>query len=945
MATDLELEISGTHTGEYEVRVVHAAAGGEPHAALLLDVDRLLDRRPSLEATVLASSVQARRAVAAAEEPVRQVGQQLFEALFAGPVYGTYRASSGVAQERQQRLRIVLRLKTPELALLPWETLFDPDADVYLCRQEPLVRHVPARYTPEPLQVEPPLRILAVIASPCGMPRLDADAERGRLQEALAEQIDAGRVELEWVPQASWDRLHACMLEGKWHVLHFIGHGDYDDSADEGLIALVDSSGGADLVEASRLADLIGEARPSPRLVVLNACASAHGGTRDVFSSTGATLVRSGISAVAAMQFAVSDRAAIRFAHGFYTALAHGRRIDEAAQSGRIAILGASRHTLEWITPVLYVRGGAAQLFTFTTGASPRASSLWPQNTSRLDPQLRALYVRAAAELRVGRHSRAVALLDDLLALAPDNREAVQLRETAVRQRRLAGLYQQATDAEATGDWATAIGMYTEVLRIDEEYGDAASRVNWCRSRQHAADLEEELHYHVDASQWEAVLEVSQELRELDPAFADVDGLASRAMDALQRAEQERDYAKARAEEDSRKWAEAATRYGELAAGGGYRDAADRGALCGRVADLCNTLQRQVAAQDWLRALGTIISLRAVKADAADEYAELAKHARQEIAAKPPAQATVDFEEVVWSVSWGPTGEGLAIAGKSRWVRVFDLYGAERLKVKGGNLRSVVSAVAFSPDGSRLATGSAHNAVRVWDTTTGRLLVDVRHDGGVNGVAFSPDGRRLATGSTDGTARVWDATGVRDQLLSIRDWGGTWSLVRDVAFSPDGTRIATGSSDATARVWNATAGQRILEVRHDNSVNAVAFSPDGTRLATASSDRTARVWDAASGMLLLEVSHDASVNAVTFSPDGLRIATGSCDATARVWGLNKEAALLEVRHDAGVNAVAFSPDGTRLATGSDDHTARLWFVGDLQERDCEGRDAWDGTSG
>ncbi|GAA3028281.1 hypothetical protein GCM10020000_00970 [Streptomyces olivoverticillatus] len=376
MATDLELEISGTRPGEYEVRVVRAAAGGEPEATLRLDVDELLARRPELEATVLASSVSARRVVPASEEPVRQVGQQLFKALFTGPVYGSYRASLGVAQERQERLRIVLRLESPELALLPWETLFDPETGSYLCRHEPLVRHIPAPYTHEPPEVKPPLRILVLIASPRGLPPLDTDAERARLEKALAGQLAAepGGADL-----AAAGRLgqRARTAAGRgWHVLHFIGHGDYDARADEGLIALVGDDGGADMVEASRLADLLGEAEPTPQLVVLNSCASAQGGAHDVFSSTGAALVRSGISAVAAMQFTVSDRAALRFAQGFYTSLANGHRIDDAARSGRIAMLGGGRTALEWITPVLYVRGDTTRLFTFTGPPAPPGTAI-----------------------------------------------------------------------------------------------------------------------------------------------------------------------------------------------------------------------------------------------------------------------------------------------------------------------------------------------------------------------------------------------------------------------------------------------------------------------------------------------------------------------------------------------------------------------------------------
>ncbi|MEU5048937.1 CHAT domain-containing protein [Streptomyces sp. NPDC021096] len=951
MATDLELEISGKRPGEYEVRVVRAAAGGEPEAALLLDVDELLARRAELEATVLASSVAARRVVPPGEEPVRQVGQQLFKALFAGPVYGTYRASLGVAQERRERLRIVLRLGSPELALLPWETLFDPEAGAYLCRHEPLVRHVPALYTPEPPRVEPPLRILVLIASPRGLPPLDTDAERGRLEKALAGQLAAGRVEVTWLPDASWDSVYARLQEGEWHVLHFIGHGDYDAEADEGLIALVDDSGGPDMIEASRLVDLLGEADPTPRLVVLNSCASAQGGTRDVFSSTGAALVRSGISAVAAMQFTVSDRAAVRFAQGFYTSLAGGRRIDEAARSARVAMLGCGRTALEWITPVLYVRGDTTRLFTFTSpppapespvapgaGPSPPTPEL-SQEGKRREAQLRALQVMAHAELRVGHPEQAIALLDDLLTLDPDNREAAELRDTAARQCRLAGAYERATAAEAAGDWAAAIEAYTEVLGTQPDYRDAAARRESCRARRRTADLQAELRYHADNGQWQAVLDVVAELQRLDPSVTDPDGLATRARRALEEAEREaeraagleRRYARARAAEDAGDWSAAADAYRELAtADGGYRDAARRGEVClrrHRVAALRTTLEEQEAAGDWARVRDAVAELTAVDPDAARAYAELADRARRELAAHPAELGRIDFAAEVYALAWHPDGRSIAAGGSAAWARVYDGAGGdkERLEVEAGVPKlHWVYAVAFGPDGTRLATGADNHTARVWDVATGERVCEVRLDKAVLAVAFSPDGGRLATGSHDRTARIWDvATG--EDVLEVRHGQAVFA----VAFDPGGGRLATGSHDSTARIWDVATGEKELEVAHGHAVFAVAFSPDGTRLATGSHDGTARVWDAATGERMLELRHGGTVFAVAFSPDGTRLATGSDDRTARVWDATTGRKSLEVRHDDKVLAVAFSPDGARLATGSHDRTIRIWPVGDL----------------
>lgn len=137
------------------------------------------------------------------------------------------------------------------------------------------------------------------------------------------------------------------------------------------MLALVREDKRADVVEASRFADLLRQARPMPRLVVLNSCSGASTGAGDLFSGTAAALARSGVAAVTAMQYSISDLAAVAFARGFYAALAHGRGLDEAVSAGRIAILGTSSHTLEWIIPVMYLRGHDTRLFTLppTSGA------------------------------------------------------------------------------------------------------------------------------------------------------------------------------------------------------------------------------------------------------------------------------------------------------------------------------------------------------------------------------------------------------------------------------------------------------------------------------------------------------------------------------------------------------------------------------------------------
>jgi hypothetical protein len=555
MDGDIELELaSGSERGEYTVRVVQAPAGGNASGVFRLDVDRILERRAELESTVLASAVAARRTTPVAELPVRGVGQELFQALFTREVYGTYRASLGAAQHSGQQLRVVLRLAAPELAAMPWEMLFDPETESYLCQTEPLLRHIPAPdYHLNPLEIVSPLRILGLIASPRDLPPLDAEAERDHLAAALAGPVSEGRIELVWAPGGAWDEIQSMLLDGPWHVVHFIGHGDYDARNDEGRIALVGADGRASMVRAIRLMALLSVAVPRPRLVVLNSCSSGETGREDLFSGTASTLVRSGISAVAAMQFAISDGAAIAFAQGFYAAIANGRGVDEAARVGRISVMGSPDGTLEWVTPALYVRGGDTQLFNLKAPARPAAKdmadSAAPVTVAREDSsagsaersparirqaELRALYVQACAELRTRHYPVAIELFDDLLTLDGTYRDAAVLRASAAQHQERSEAYRRAREAEDAGDWTAATNGYAAV-KDDPDFPDAAGRALDCAKRQRIADLQGELEYHAGSGSWQAAVDVAAELYSLDPGASDPDGLATKARNELRR--------------------------------------------------------------------------------------------------------------------------------------------------------------------------------------------------------------------------------------------------------------------------------------------------------------------------------------------------------------------------------------------------------------------------
>jgi hypothetical protein len=177
------------------------------------------------------------------------------------------------------------------------------------------------------------------------------------------------------------------------------------------------------------------------------------------------------------------------------------------------------------------------------------------------------------------------------------------------------------------------------------------------------------------------------------------------------------------------------------------------------------------------------------------------------------------------------------------WRYVHRLCHSNLLTLKGHT--ALVISASFSPDGSRIVTGSQDKTAKVWDAKSGaEVLTFNGHTSPLASASFSPDGSRIVTGSGDKTAKVWDAKSGAE-VLTLR---GHTALVSSASFSPDGSRIVTGSYDNTAKVWDAKSGAALLTLKgHTDSVSSASFSPDGSRIVTGSGDKTAKVWDAKSG--------------------------------------------------------------------------------------------------
>ena len=367
---DFDLEIGFGAGRAYPVTVLYSPAG-EARGVMRFPADdrTLASVLANLHTALLDSDHQRRAAPSPGQRAVREFGQTLFDALFTGEVRSRYDVSQQQAANANVGLRLRLRIRPPELAVLPWEYLYDAREGDYLClsRNTPIIRYPELPQAVQPLPVVKPLRILGVVAAPRDLPALDVTQEQARIGRALASLQAGGQVNLTWLAEPTVRALQRALRAGPWHIFHFVGHGGFDSASDEGFVVLTNDTGQSQPLFATQLARLLADQR-SLRLVLLNACEGSVSSEHDIFSSVAAILTRRGMPAVLAMQDVITDQAALEFARAFYEAVADGLPVEAAVSEGRKTVSLVVGNTVEWGAPVLTMRAPEGTLFAVSAG-------------------------------------------------------------------------------------------------------------------------------------------------------------------------------------------------------------------------------------------------------------------------------------------------------------------------------------------------------------------------------------------------------------------------------------------------------------------------------------------------------------------------------------------------------------------------------------------------
>jgi WD40 repeat protein len=236
---------------------------------------------------------------------------------------------------------------------------------------------------------------------------------------------------------------------------------------------------------------------------------------------------------------------------------------------------------------------------------------------------------------------------------------------------------------------------------------------------------------------------------------------------------------------------------------------------------------------------------------------------------------------------------------------------------------SRVNAIALTPDGKTVISGSRDNTIKIWDLDTGTEKFTLQgHRNSVRAISVTPDGKTVISGSDDNTIKIWDVVTETEKFTLL----GHSSWVSAISVTPDGKTVISGSDDNTIKIWDVvTETEKFTLLGHSSWVSAIALTPDGKTVISGSRDNTIKIWDLVTGTEKFTLKgHSDSVSAIALTPDGKTVISRSDDNTIKIWDLATRKEIATFTGESPIKCCAVAPDGVTIVAG--EQSGRLHFL-------------------